>query len=104
MAIPGECARLVDAVDWGTTSLGPREAWSPVLRAMVSSILSSRQPMLLFWGPDLIQFYNDAFVPSFGRGKHPTAMGQPAAACWADAWPVVGAQIDAVMSRGEPAW
>lgn len=60
--------------------------------------------MLLFWGSELTQFYNDAFVPSFGQGKHPLAMGQPARDCWADAWPMVGAQIEAVMSRGEPAW
>ncbi len=60
--------------------------------------------MLLFWGPELVQFYNDAFVPSFGVGKHPAAIGQRAADCWADAWPVVGAQIEAVMRDGEPAW
>jgi signal transduction histidine kinase len=78
--------------------------WPASLRAMVANIIHSRQPMLLFWGPELIQFYNDAFVPSFGQGKHPAALGQPARECWADAWPVIGAQIDAVMSRGEPAW
>lgn len=59
--------------------------------------------MLLFWGPGLIQFYNDAFVPSMGRDKHPRAMGQCARECWADAWPLVGAQIEAVVSGGEPA-
>ena len=104
MTTASECAALVDSVDWSATSLGPRAGWSPALRAMVEGILHSRQPMLLFWGRDLIQFYNDAFVPSFGQGKHPAAMGQAARVCWADAWPVIGAQIDAVMSRGEPAW
>ena len=104
MPPPGECARLVESLDWAGTSLGPVERWSAALRATVADILHSRQPMLLFWGPDLIQIYNDAFVPSFGRGKHPEAMGQRARECWSDAWPVVGAQIEAVMSRGEPAW
>lgn len=60
--------------------------------------------MLLFWGPQQIQLYNDAFVPSFGRGKHPASMGQPARECWAEVWPVVGAQLEAVTDRGEPAW
>lgn len=60
--------------------------------------------MLLFWGPELIQFYNDAFVPSMGRDKHPRAIGQCARECWADAWPLVGAQIEAVVTGGEPAW
>jgi signal transduction histidine kinase len=67
-------------------------------------MLNTRQPMLLFWGADWTQFYNDAFVPSFGVGKHPAAMGQSARECWADAWPVIGAQLEAVVTRGEPAW
>jgi signal transduction histidine kinase/CheY-like chemotaxis protein len=99
-----ECGRLVDAIDWERTPLGDRARWPAALRSMVANLLRSRQPMLLFWGPELVQFYNDAFVPSFGRGKHPAAMGQPAAECWKDAWPIVGAQIEAVMRDGEPAW
>ncbi|HEY5947437.1 MAG TPA: ATP-binding protein, partial [Kofleriaceae bacterium] len=100
----GACGELVRAFDWSTTPLGPIESWPASLRSMVACILHTKQPMLLFWGPDLIQFYNDSFVPSFGQGKHPAALGQRARECWADAWPVVGAQLEAVMSRGEPAW
>jgi hypothetical protein len=43
--------------------------WPAALAAMVATLLQTRQPMLLFWGPELIQIYNDAFVPSFGEGK-----------------------------------
>jgi signal transduction histidine kinase/CheY-like chemotaxis protein len=102
--VAGECARLIGEIDWSTTALGPVAGWSATLRATVRNVLHSRQAMLLFWGPDLVQLYNDSFVPSFGQGKHPAAMGQPARECWAEAWPVIGAQIEAVMSRGEPAW
>jgi len=100
----GACGALIATYDWASTSLGPMSAWPPSLLATVANLLHARQPMLLFWGPDLIQLYNDSFVPSFGQGKHPVAMGQPARECWRDAWPVIGAQIDAVMTRGEPAW
>ena len=100
----GVCGELIARHDWSSTAVGDVATWPPALRAMVANLLHTRQPMLLFWGPELIQFYNDAFVPSFGRGKHPAAMGQPARECWTDAWPVIGAQIEAVMSRGEPAW
>jgi signal transduction histidine kinase len=99
-----ECADLIRTHDWERTALGPREHWPSALRAMVSNMLHARQPMLLFWGPQQIQLYNDAFVPSFGRGKHPRSMGQPARECWAEVWPVVGAQLEAVTERGEPAW
>ena len=100
----GACADVIAQVPWSATSLGPIETWPASLTSTIANLLRPRQPMLLFWGPDLIQFYNDAFVPSFGHGKHPAAMGQRARECWADAWPVVGAQIEAVMSRGERAW
>ena len=100
----GVCGALIAEHDWASTPLGPMSTWPPSLLAMVANILHARQPMVLFWGPELIQFYNDSFVPSFGRGKHPAALGQRARECWADAWPVTGAQIEAVMSRGEPVW
>jgi len=100
----GVCGALIAEHDWASTPLGPMSTWPPSLLAMVANILHARQPMVLFWGPELIQFYNDSFVPSFGRGKHPAALGQRARECWVDAWPVTGAQIEAVMSRGEPVW
>jgi len=60
--------------------------------------------MFLWWGPDLIQFYNDAYLPSFGLGKHPRAMGQPGRDCWREIWPIIGPQIDDVMERGIGSW
>jgi signal transduction histidine kinase len=98
------CAELIAIRDWSATPLGRRDRWPAALRVLLDTMLHTRQPMLLFWGPDWTQFYNDAFVPSFGQGKHPAAIGQSARECWADAWPVVGAQLETVVARGEPAW
>ena len=95
--------------DWALTPLGPVESWSQSLCTVATAVLASRIPMLLFWGPRLIQFYNDAFRPSLGSSaeataRHPRALGMPAAEFWTDVWDVVGAQIDAVMTRGEAVW
>ncbi|HEY0809073.1 MAG TPA: hypothetical protein VGD49_02885, partial [Longimicrobiales bacterium] len=95
--------------DWASTPLGPVEEWSQSLRTMASAVLASRNPMLLFWGPHLIQFYNDAFRPSLGSSegaapRHPRALGIPAAEFWTDVWSVVGPQIEGVMTRGEAVW
>jgi signal transduction histidine kinase len=60
--------------------------------------------MFLWWGPDLVQLYNDAYRPSFGQGKHPTALGQKGADCWPEIWPLIFPQIEAVMTRGEASW
>ena len=60
--------------------------------------------MFLWWGDDLIQFYNDAYRPSIREDKHPRALGQPGRECWQEIWHVIGPQIDAVMTRGEASW
>src|ERR1700761_2196324 len=100
----GEMANLTRAFDWGATPLGPMEQWPETLIVLVNALLANLQPMLLFWGPELIQFYNDAFRPSLGSDKHPKAVGRRAQECWAEIWEMIGPQIDAVMSRGEACW
>ena len=100
----GECGALIRALDWSATPLGPADRWPASLRALVRTLLNTRQPMLLWWGPQLIQVYNDAFRPSFGEGKHPAAMGQPARACWPEVWPIVGQQLENVVRRGDAIW
>jgi signal transduction histidine kinase len=60
--------------------------------------------MFLWWGPELIQFYNDGYLPSFGHGKHPAAMGQRGSDCWQEIWPIIHPQIVDVMERGKASW
>jgi PAS domain S-box-containing protein len=100
----GEMADLVRAFDWAGTSLGAIESWPENLLLTVNMILSSRHPMFLWWGEELIQFYNDAYRPSFGEGKHPSALGQRAADCWFEAWESISSRIDAVMRHGRSTW
>src|SRR5688572_13342885 len=90
----GETARLMREVDWASTAVGPVESWSPSLRAIVAAMVHARQPMFLWWGPELIQLYNDGYVPSFGVGRHPAAMGQRGKECWAEIWPIIGPEIE----------
>ncbi|HEX6587465.1 MAG TPA: ATP-binding protein [Longimicrobiales bacterium] len=95
--------------DWAGTALGPVEGWSQSLRTMATAVLHSRNPMLLFWGSDLVQIYNDAFRPSLGPAegaapRHPRALGMSARDFWTDVWATVGPQIEGVMSRGESVW
>ncbi|MEO5729825.1 MAG: PAS domain-containing sensor histidine kinase, partial [Byssovorax sp.] len=59
------------SIDWAQTPVGPIETWPVSLRTAVGIVLHSRHPMYLWWGPELTQFYNDAFIPSFGIEKHP---------------------------------
>ena len=100
----GEMADLTRAYDWGATSVGSLEEWPEALLTTVNTLLCSRHPMFLWWGDDLIQFYNDAYRPSIREDKHPSALGQRGKECWPEIWPIIGPQIEAVMTRGEASW
>lgn len=101
----GEMGKLTRSFDWSKTVLGHGETWSQSLLTTVSIILKSKFPMFLWWGSELIQFYNDAYRPSMGKhGKHPKALGQRGEECWPEIWPVIKPLIDQVMSGGEATW
>ena len=97
-------ANLIRSFDWSTTPVGPIEQWPETLLVTVNLLLASRQPMFLWWGDDLIQFYNDAYRPSIRADKHPKAVGQRGRECWPEIWHLIGHQIEGVMSRGEATW
>ena len=100
----GEAARLIRNFDWASTAVGPMSSWPAALKVTLGIMLHSRHPMFLWWGPELTQFYNDAYTPSFGVGKHPAAMGQRGIDCWHEIWPIIWPQISDVMSRGKASW
>ncbi|HTC73968.1 MAG TPA: PAS domain-containing protein [Edaphobacter sp.] len=97
-------ADLTRAFDWSQTPVGPIEHWPETLLITVNTLLGSRHPMFLWWGKDLVQFYNDAYRPSIGADKHPSALGQNGIDCWPEIWPIIGPQIEAVMTEGKASW
>jgi len=95
----GEMGALTRAYDWSSTPLGSVDDWPQTLKAIVGVILHSDFPMFLWWGDDMIQFYNDAYRPSLGdNGKHPTALGQRAIECWPEIWDVIFPLINQVRT------
>lgn len=46
-------------------------------------------PMLLWWGPEFVQIYNDAYIAMLGQ-KHPQAMGQRFQDCWSEVFHILG--------------
>ncbi|WP_234733894.1 ATP-binding protein [Tellurirhabdus bombi] len=85
----GEMGKLIRSMDWSQTPLGPVSSWPQSLRTSVSLCLSSTFPILIAWGPETIQIYNDSYRPICGA-KHPESMGQNFRICWETALPVVG--------------
>ncbi len=100
----GEMAELTRHFDWSKTPIGPIQTWPDTLITTVNMMLATRHPMFLWWGPELIQFYNDSYRSSIREDKHPKALGQRGIECWPEVWPIIGPQIDAVMNRGQSSW
>ncbi|WP_229753178.1 sensor histidine kinase [Deinococcus aerophilus] len=86
--------------DWAGTRLGPPEAWPPALRTAVGITLSSAFPILLLWGPDFTQLYNDACRDLMGD-RHPGALGHPNRVSWPELWAFLEPVYQGVYERGE---
>ena len=100
-----EMSQLIQQKDWSKTPIGSPDTWSQSLRTTLSIMLNSKFPMFLFWGPDHICFYNDAYRPSLGNdGKHPTILGIPANEGWKETWYHIKPLIDRVLAGGEANW
>lgn len=98
----GEMGNLTRSYNWYDTSLGDPKLWPQSLKTTISIILNSKFPMFLFWGEDLICFYNDAFRPSLGmEGKHPSMLGKPAIMFWQEIWKDIFPLIEQILSGGE---
>jgi PAS domain S-box-containing protein len=100
----GEMGALTRAYDWSANPLGTPETWPQSLRTALRILLNTNHPMFIWWGPKLIQFYNDAYRQTMGPERHPSALGQGGRECWAEIWHVIGPQIEQVMSGGGATW
>lgn len=97
----GETGSLIRMTDWTKTSLGAIDQWPQSLKTTLSIILNSKFPMFLFWGPEEICFYNDAYRPSLGQnGKHP-AIGKKGVDVFPEIWDSIKPLIDQVVMQGE---
>jgi len=92
----GELGQRMRSLDWSKTPLGPVAGWPQSLKTCVRIVLTSRQPMFVWWGEELINLYNDAYKSIVG-GKHPAALGQPASVVWREIWDQVGPRAEQAM-------
>ena len=83
LAVP--VSSLLDTVDWASGPLGPKSEWPACLHAAIGIMLPSQAQIVMFWGPEFVAFYNDAYAPTIGN-KHPHAFGRPAREYWNELW------------------
>lgn len=99
----GELGALIRAKDWGTTPLGPVEVWPQSLRSCVSHLLPSKAQIVVFWGPEFVSIYNDAYRPVFGS-KHPAVLGRPGREAWSELWHMLEPLLTGVVETGDAFW
>lgn len=95
----GEMAGLIRKFDWGCGYLGPVRNWPHSLRSAVELMLPCGFPMIILWGPELVQIYNDQYRLLMGT-KHPGGLGQRTQDCWPEVWHINKPIYDRVW-RGE---
>jgi len=95
-------ARRMRAYPWTSSPLGDPADWPASLRTACRICLTSRFPMIVWWGEELRFLYNDAYLPLLGN-KHPALM-RPGEQVWGEIWPTVGPMLDSVLHTGQATW
>src|SRR5271165_2117863 len=96
----GDMGERIRAFDWATTSLGPISEWPQGLKTALRIMLTSRQPIWVGWGEELLYLYNDPYKSIIG-GKHPQALGRPTKEVWREIWPEIGPMLATAMGGDE---
>jgi PAS domain S-box-containing protein len=95
---------LIRGFDWSATPLGDPSTWPVPLRTALRVLLTTNHPIFLFWGPDHICFYNDAYKQSLGPEKHPAMLGAKGREAWDEIWDIIGPQVEQVMAGRGATW
>jgi PAS domain S-box-containing protein len=95
-------AEQMRAIDWADSPFGPPEDWPASLSTACRICLTSRFPMIVWWGPELRFVYNDAYLPLLGA-RHP-ALGKPGRQVWTEIWHIIGPMLRGVLRTGEATW
>ena len=96
----GELGGMIATYDWASSPLGPIAYWSSALLHTVATMLPASVETVLFWGPEYVALYNDAYAPTIGN-KHPRALGRPAREAWSELWDDLEPLLRHVRETGE---
>ncbi len=95
--------QLIRSIKWSDTPVGSPSAWPQSLRTTVGIILYGQIPMALYWGPDLVLFYNEAYRAVAGYNEqYRDELGKPAAAMQTDNRDEIAGLIRQVLAGERP--
>lgn len=96
----GDLGQIIASHDWHASPLGPIADWPAALKNTLRMILPAPAQIVVFWGPDYLAFYNDAYAPTIGI-KHPQALGRPAQENWRELWSDLQPLLQSVRDTGQ---
>jgi len=99
-AAGGTVGALMRTIDWSATPLGPPDTWPQSLVSILSICLSTRFPIAVYWGPQFILLYNDAWIPLEGN-RHPASLGRPASEALLETWEILRPSFHHAFFDGE---
>lgn len=94
-----EHTRLFRETDWDRNGLGPPKDWDPTLQLFANLVHADSRAACLWWGPDYVAIYNDAFAP-LCHGVHPTLMGSTYAQGFPELWPYILPMFEECIRTG----
>jgi PAS domain-containing protein len=68
-----EHVEFFKATNWDATPLGCLNTWPIVLRLYTCQVLADSQAATIYWGPERVAIYNEAFIPLAGK-LHPNSL------------------------------
>ncbi len=92
----GAVAARIAAQDWSESALGEFSQWPDFLRQTLTLMLDCPHPMYLAWGPDMLSFFNDAYVPLLGELEQ-KPLGRPLAELWPREWSAISPPVTRAM-------
>lgn len=95
-----EIGALLQTAVMNQSPLGHPSQWSGCLKGLIATALPVHAQIVLFWGPQFIALYNDAYAPSIGD-KHPGALGRPAVENWGELWDDLEPLLRGVRETGK---
>ena len=88
------------SIDWASTDLGPIKEWPSALRGMCNLIMASPHPAAMYWGPNFVAIYNEAYILLAGQ-KHPKLMGMRYSDAWSEIWHLLEETFSNALSTGQ---
>jgi PAS domain S-box-containing protein len=102
LPVASETGRLIRNKDWSESPIGAPSQWPQSLKTSLGILLVSKVPMLLWWGPELICFFNDAYFPFLGENKKPSEiLGAKAEEVFQENWQITKDLTERVLSGNE---